>query len=96
MSDDLITLKIKMSSNNTLFEISISKSATVKELKNICGEADKSNISPQEQNLVYKGRILADEKFLNDYKIDNNHTIILVKKYSDQKCNLSYKVHFFP
>lgn len=86
MSDDTITLKIKMSTNNTLFDISISKSATVKELKNSCSAADKSNISPPEQNLVYKGRILADEKLLSDYNISNDHTIILVKKYIEAKC----------
>lgn len=86
MSDDTITLKIKMSMNNTLFEISISKSATVKELKEGCSAADKSNISPAEQNLVYKGRILSDEKLLSDYNIANDHTIILVKKYVETKC----------
>jgi len=85
MSDDSITLKIKMSTNNTLFDVIISKSATVKELKSSCSEADKSNISSLEQNLVYKGRILADEKLLSDYNIANDHTIILVKKYSEAK-----------
>jgi len=87
MSDDTITLKIKMSMNNTLFEINISKTATVKELKNACSASDKSNISSTVQNLVYKGRILADEKLLSDYNISNDHTIILVKKYSETKCN---------
>jgi uncharacterized ubiquitin-like protein YukD len=87
MSDETINLKIKMSTNNTLFEVSISKSAPVKELKEACSAADKSNISPPEQNLVYKGRILADEKLLSDYNIANDHTIILVKKYSETKCN---------
>jgi uncharacterized ubiquitin-like protein YukD len=74
-----------MSTNNTLFDVIISKSATVKELKSSCSEADKSNISSLEQNLVYKGRILADEKLLSDYNIANDHTIILVKKYSEAK-----------
>lgn len=86
MSDDTITLKIKMSMNNTLFDINISKSATVKELKEACSAAEKSNIAPPEQNLVYKGRILADEKLLSDYNIANDHTIILVKKYVETKC----------
>lgn len=90
MSDDTITLKIKMSMNNTLFDVSISKSATVKELKDACSAADKSNISAPEQNLVYKGRILADEKLLSDYNIANEHTIILVKKYVENKCNLTF------
>jgi uncharacterized ubiquitin-like protein YukD len=84
MSDDTITLKIKMSMNNNLFEIKISKSATIKELKAMCEEP--SSINQTEQNLVYKGRILADEKFLSDYSIANEHTIILVKKYSESKC----------
>jgi len=91
MSDDTITLKIKMSLNNSLFEISISKSATVKELKDACSSADKSNVSAPEQNLVYKGRILADEKLLSDYNIANDHTIILVKKYVETKCMYIYE-----
>lgn len=85
MSDDQINLKIKMSMNNTLFEVKISKSSTVKELKASCEPS--SNIKPEEQNLVYKGRILADEKLLSDYNIANDHTIILVKKYSENKSN---------
>lgn len=36
------------------------------------------------QNLIYKGRILSDEKTLNDYNIQNDHTIILVKKVQQE------------
>ena len=92
MSEDLITLKIKMTMNNILFDVPISKSSTVLELKTKSEE--QSKIKPEEQNLVYKGRILADEKLLSDYNIQNDHTIILVKKYTEPKGKFFYYLIF--
>jgi hypothetical protein len=83
MSDDNITIKIKMSSNNSTFEITISKSSTINELKESCKTS--SGINPPEQNLVYRGRILVDDKLISDYNIANDHTIILVKKHVEAK-----------
>lgn len=83
MSDENITIKIKMSMNNTTFEVSMAKSATINELKESCKA--QSGINPPEQNLVYRGRILVDEKLISDYNIGNDHTIILVKKHVEPK-----------
>ena len=33
------------------------------------------------QDLIYKGKILKNEKFVSDYNIENNHTIMLVVKH---------------
>jgi ubiquilin len=81
MSDDTINIKVKMTSTNTTYEITISKSSTVSDLKKQISE--KCQLEESQQNLVYKGRILADEKALSDYDIQNDHTIILVKKYKE-------------
>lgn len=83
MSDDQINLKVKQTSNNTTFDVAISKNASVLELKKACSELTK--LTEKEQNLVYKGRILADDKNLNDYNVQNDHTIILVKKFVEKE-----------
>lgn len=83
MSDDLLNVKVKMTSNNQTFDISVPKSSTVLEFKASCVE--KTGLKEAEQNLVYKGRILQDDKNIADYNIGNDHTIILVKKYSETK-----------
>ena len=41
--------------------------------------------------MVYKGRILADEKLISDYNVANDHTIILVKTI----VNIFYQVKKF-
>jgi uncharacterized ubiquitin-like protein YukD len=69
---------------NATFEVSLPKSATISELKENC--TTPSSINHLEQNLVYRGRILVNEKILSDYNIANEHTIILVKKYTESKC----------
>ena len=83
MSDDLITLKIKQTNNNQTFDVKVMQSQTVLELKKECSET--SGLSDSQQNLVYKGRILADEKLVGDYNIQEGHTIILVKKVSQEE-----------
>jgi hypothetical protein len=83
MSEEHITLSIKQTNTNNSFDVIILKSNTIKELKLACQE--KTNLLPENQNLVYKGRILSDEKLLSDYNIGNGHTIILVKKMSSEE-----------
>jgi len=75
MSEE-ITIKIKLTNNNSTFDIKIAANAPVSELKKACVE--KSTLSVEEQNMVYKGRILADDKLVSDYSVQNDHTIILV------------------
>jgi ubiquilin len=76
-----INVKIKMSSNNQTYEVSVAPENTILEFKQLISE--KSGLKENEQNLVYKGKILADDKILKDYNIQNDHTIILVKKFVD-------------
>ena len=81
--EQLINIKIKLTNNNTNFDVKLLPSQTVLDLKKACSEPSK--LSEKEQNLVYKGRILVDDKLLSDYSIQNDHTIILVKKMSAEK-----------
>ena len=83
MSDDQINISIKQTNNNQVFDVKILKSNTVLELKSACQE--KSDLPPVNQNLVYKGRILSDEKLVSDYNIAEGHTLILVKKLSQEE-----------
>ena len=78
--DDEIQVKIKMTSNAQVYTIKVLKSDTIQILKEKCEK--ETSIPPQSQNLVYKGRILSNEKLVSDYKIENDHTIILVKKHT--------------
>jgi uncharacterized ubiquitin-like protein YukD len=77
MSDSTeITIKIKLTNTNSTFDVKILSNAAVTDLKKACVE--QSTLSIEEQNMVYKGRILADEKLISDYNVQNDHTIILV------------------
>ena len=80
-----IQVKIKMTSNAKVYTIKVLKSDTIQALKEKCEK--ETSIPPQSQNLVYKGRILSNEKLVSDYKIDNDHTIILVKKHIPSQPN---------
>jgi uncharacterized ubiquitin-like protein YukD len=73
-----ISIKIKRTNNNSLIEVKVSKSATVLELKEVIQE--KSGIDANRQSLVYKGKILADDRTLSEYQVENDHTLILVEK----------------
>jgi hypothetical protein len=68
-----------MTANAQIYNLKILKSDTIQAVKEKCEKETK--IPPESQNLVYKGRILSNEKLVSDYKIDNDHTIILVKKH---------------
>lgn len=73
-----ISIKIKRTNINTSIDIKIAKESTISELKEIIQE--KSGIEPSRQTLVYKGKILVDNKTLNEYSVDNDHSLILVEK----------------
>ena len=78
--DTLIKIKVKMNQNQKLYEISILKHDTIKKLKEEVEQ--KTSIPVLQQNLVYNGKVLKDENKLNDYEIDNDAIITLVKKPS--------------
>ena len=73
-----IEVNIKLASNNKIYNIPIRKLDTILKLKEYYQII--SNIPQDKQNLIYEGKILSDEKLINDYNINNNHNIILIKK----------------
>lgn len=82
MSEE-IKIKVKQTSSNTTDEILINEDATVAELKTKIEE--KTGFKPEVQNLVYKGRILANDKTLSSYSLKTDHVVILVKKFVEEK-----------
>jgi len=92
---DQIEVNIKLSSNNKIYNLPIRKSDTVLKLKEYCKIL--SNIPEDQQNLLYKGKILLDEKLINFYNIENDHNIILVKKKeqkSEESLNQKIKNYY--
>jgi len=82
-----IEVNIKIKENNRIYNIPIRKSDTILKLKEYCKII--SNIPQDQQNLIFKGKILSDEKLINDYNIDNNNDIFLVKKEDPKSVNIS-------
>jgi len=78
-----IEVNIKLTSNNYIYNIPIRKSDTILQLKEYCQII--SDIPQVQQILLYKGKILYNEKFINDYNIENNDNIILAKKEESKK-----------
>ena len=81
--EDEIQINIKMTSTAQVYKVKALKSDTIQTLKEKCEK--ETSIPAQSQNMVYKGRILSNEKLISDYKIENDHTIILVKKHTSSQ-----------
>ncbi|CCE88492.1 Piso0_002000 [Millerozyma farinosa CBS 7064] len=71
-----ITINIK-TSGDLKYEVSISPSSTISELKNEI--ATKADVPSDRQRLIYSGRVLKDTETVSSYKIQAGHTIHLVK-----------------
>ncbi|KAI5952275.1 hypothetical protein KGF54_003141 [Candida jiufengensis] len=74
MSDITITIK---SSGDKKYEITFNPSITILELKELV--AEKASIPASSQRLIYSGKVLKDNETAESYKIQNGHTIHLVK-----------------
>jgi ubiquilin len=73
-----ITFNVKASTENKI-SVTISGSATVSELKEKLSGDEYSKVPPAQQRLIYSGRVLKDPDRLDTYKIQNGHTVHLVK-----------------
>ncbi|KAL1917819.1 uncharacterized protein VTP21DRAFT_3653 [Calcarisporiella thermophila] len=71
-----VNLTIKCS-NDTKYQIEIETSKTVLELKQAI--AEKSDTAVERQRLIYSGRVLKDADTLESYKIQDGHTIHMVR-----------------
>jgi len=82
-----IEVNIKLASNNQVYNLSIRKSETILKLKEYCQII--SNIPQDKQILLYKGKMLLNEKLIKDYDIENNQEIILVKNEEQKAVNIN-------
>jgi len=82
-----IEVNIKLASNNQVYNLPIRKSETIIKLKEYCQIL--SNIPQDKQILLYKGKILLNEKLIKDYDIENNQEIILVKNEEQKTVNIN-------
>ncbi len=71
-----ITVHIKCS-NSDKAEIKIELSATVLQLKEKVGEA--LSVPAAQQRLIYKGKVLKDDLTLENYEVQDGHTVHMVK-----------------
>ena len=76
MNSNEITIKIK-TLNTTTFPINIYKKAKISELKSEIFK--KVRIHSNNQKLIYQGRVLENNKYISDYKIDQYDVIHLVE-----------------
>lgn len=74
MSEITVTIK---SSGDKKYEITFNSSIKISELKELI--AEKSSIPASSQRLIYSGKVLKDTETAESYKIQNSHTIHLVK-----------------
>lgn len=79
-SEQTISLNIKGPSEIKL-TVSIAISSTVKELKEEIGK-QRQDIPADAQRLIYAGKVLKDDQPLTEYKLQNGHTVHLVKSAS--------------
>lgn len=71
-----ITITIK-SSGDKKYELTFDPLITVSELKDLV--AEKAEIPASSQRLIYSGKVLKDNETVASYKVQNGHTIHLVK-----------------
>ena len=67
--------------NNEVYNYTVGLDSTILSLKSLIRET--TSIDEERQRLIYKGRVLIDETIINDYKIENGHTIHMVARPSN-------------
>ncbi|KAG6577808.1 Ubiquitin domain-containing protein DSK2a, partial [Cucurbita argyrosperma subsp. argyrosperma] len=64
-------------SNGSKFSVLVNLHSTVGSFKSIL--AEQSEVPPDQQRLIYKGRILKDDQTLQSYGLEADHTVHLVR-----------------
>lgn len=67
-------------SNGTKFSVDIDLESSVETFK--AALAEKCEVPPQQQRLIYKGRILKDDQTLKSYGLEADHTVHLVRGFA--------------
>lgn len=77
--DGQITFKVKCSGDKN-HTVTIAESATVLQLKTLLAGEEYENISPEQQRLIYSGKVMKDDEVLSSYKIKHMNTVHMVKR----------------
>ncbi|KAG0216556.1 hypothetical protein BGX28_000070 [Mortierella sp. GBA30] len=83
-SDSPITLNVKTLESQT-YAVSVAASETVLQLKERL--ATMLEVPSPRQRLIFRGRVLVDEKPLTEYSLQDGHTIHLVTRPADAPSN---------
>ena len=83
---DQIEVTIKIETKNLINYMIIGRSDKIEKLKEFCEKI--SDIPSTRQILIYKGKILSNDKLISDYNIDNGQTIILKKREETMDLNV--------
>ena len=86
---DQIEVIIKLQNKNLIYYMLIGRSDKIEKLKEQCEKI--SDVPPNQQILIYKGKILSNDKLISDYNIDNGDNIILNKKKDLSSANILLK-----
>ncbi|KAI3404316.2 hypothetical protein KGF56_002836 [Candida oxycetoniae] len=82
MSDITVTIK---SSGDKKYEVTFDPKITILELKELI--AEKSSIAASSQRLIYSGKVLKDDQTVESYKVQNSHTIHMVRSSNATSAN---------
>ncbi|CCC06192.1 hypothetical protein SMACR_00410 [Sordaria macrospora] len=77
--DGQITFKVKCSGDKN-HTVTIAESATVLQLKTLLAGEEYENIAPEQQRLIYSGKVMKDDELLSTYKIKHMNTVHMVKR----------------
>lgn len=72
----VINIKIK-SSGDKKYDVEVDTDATIEDLKVIISAV--ADVPPENQRLIYSGKVLKDPETVSFYKIQNDHSVHLVK-----------------
>ena len=75
---DQIEVIIKIQTKNLKNYMLIGRSDKIEKLKEFCEKI--SDVPPDKQILIYKGKILSNDKLISEYNIDDGDDIILKKR----------------
>ena len=84
---DQIEVIIKIQTKNLKNYMLIGKSDKIEKLKELCEKI--SDVPPDKQILIYKGKILSNDKLISDYNINDGDNIILKTKEDPSPVNIS-------
>ena len=73
-----ITFNVK-SSSDARYTLTLPSSTTVLDLKSKLSEKDYADLPADRQRLIYSGRVLKDPETLASYKIQDGHTVHMVR-----------------